>query len=100
MPPALRFADLIACWGQPCGGPDDAAGSWHPSQPLGPICTDSRQLAAGQLFVPLVGERFDGHHFLPEAAAIAAQAALVQRDHSQAVPPGLLHGLVDDTLAA
>ncbi|MFM8259813.1 MAG: UDP-N-acetylmuramoyl-tripeptide--D-alanyl-D-alanine ligase [Vulcanococcus sp.] len=102
MPPALRFADLIACWGQPCGGPDDAAGScsWDPSQPLGPICTDSRQLAAGQLFVPLVGERFDGHHFLPEAAAIAAQAALVQRDHSQAVPPGLLHWLVDDTLAA
>jgi len=96
MPPALCFADLIALWGAPCGGPTEAA----PSQPLGPICTDSRQLAPGQLFVPLVGERFDGHSFLPQAAAIPAQAALVQRDRAQWVPPGLLHWLVDDTLAA
>jgi UDP-N-acetylmuramoyl-tripeptide--D-alanyl-D-alanine ligase len=67
---------------------------------VGPICTDSRQLAAGQLFVPLVGERFDGHRFLDQAAALGAQAALVQRERAAAVPPGLLHWLVDDTLAA
>jgi UDP-N-acetylmuramoyl-tripeptide--D-alanyl-D-alanine ligase len=102
MPPALRIADLIRCWGEPQGGlaGEDSRPACHPSDPLGAICTDSRQLAAGQLFVPLVGERFDGHRFLPQAAALGAQAALVQRDRAAAGPPGLLHWLVDDTLVA
>jgi UDP-N-acetylmuramoyl-tripeptide--D-alanyl-D-alanine ligase len=100
MAPALCFADLSTCWGPPCGGLGDAAAAWDPQEPVGPICTDSRQLAAGQLFVPLVGERFDGHSFLRQAAAIGAQAALVQRNHADAVPSGLLHWLVEDTLAA
>ena len=98
MPPALCLADLIRCWGEPQGAGRD--GRVHPSDPLGVICTDSRQLAAGQLFVPLVGERFDGHSFLPQAAALGAQAAVVQRDRAAAVPAGLLHWLVNDTLAA
>ena len=57
-------------------------------------------MAAGQLFVPLVGEHFDGHAFLAQAAAIGAQAAIVQRDRKGLVPEGLLHWLVDDTLDA
>ena len=92
----MQLGDLIACWGEPQGGE-------HPLDPataLGAICTDSRQLASGQLFVPLVGERFDGHAFLPQAAAIGAQAAVVQRDRAPDVPPALLHWLVDDTLDA
>lgn len=93
----MQFAALIACWGEPLGM---AAGGLDPATPVGPICTDSRQLQNGQLFVPLVGERFDGHSFLNQAAAIGAQAAVVQRDRAAAVPPGLLHWLVDDTLAA
>ena len=67
---------------------------------VGTICTDSRTLSAGELFVPLVGERFDGHAFLPQAAAVGAQAAVVQRDRRAEVPEGLLHWLVDDTLEA
>ncbi|MFZ9167120.1 UDP-N-acetylmuramoyl-tripeptide--D-alanyl-D-alanine ligase [Vulcanococcus sp.] len=92
----MQLGDLIACWGQPRGGvvPVD------PSAELGPICTDSRQLAAGQLFVPLVGERFDGHAFLEQAAAIGAQAAVVQRERAADVPAALLHWLVDDTVDA
>ena len=92
----MQLGDLLACWGEPKG----TLSPLDPLEPLGPICTDSRQLAAGQLFVPLVGERFDGHAFLPQAAAIGAQAAVVQRDRAEAVPPGLLHWLVDDTLDA
>jgi UDP-N-acetylmuramoyl-tripeptide--D-alanyl-D-alanine ligase len=87
---------LIDRWGQPQG----TAAAPNPELPVGPICTDSRQLAAGQLFVPLVGERFDGHAFLAQAAALGAQAALVQRDRAELVPPGLLHWLVDDSLDA
>ena len=92
----MQLGALIACWGDPRG----ATGTIDPSVPLGPICTDSRRLAAGQLFVPLVGERFDGHSFLAQAAAAGAQAALVQRDRADAVPAGLLHWLVDDTTQA
>lgn len=92
----MQLGDLIACWGEPQGGER----SLDPATPLGAICTDSRQLAPGQVFVPLVGERFDGHAFLPQAAAVGAQAAVVQRERAADVPAGLLHWLVDDTLEA
>ena len=92
----MQLGDLIACWGEPQGG----VRTLDPTTPLGAICTDSRQLAPGQVFVPLVGERFDGHAFLPQAAAIGAQAAVVQRERAADVPAGLLHWLVDDTLDA
>ena len=92
----MQLGDLIACWGEPRG----VAGTIDAALPLGSICTDSRRLAAGQLFVPLVGERFDGHSFLHQAAEVGAQAALVQRDRADAAPPGLLHWLVDDTTQA
>ncbi|MBW0173678.1 MAG: UDP-N-acetylmuramoyl-tripeptide--D-alanyl-D-alanine ligase [Vulcanococcus sp.] len=92
----MQLGDLIACWGEPQG----RERSIDPATPLGAICTDSRQLAPGEVFVPLVGERFDGHAFLPQAAAIGAQAAVVQRERAADVPAGLLHWLVDDTLDA
>ncbi|HWI56043.1 MAG TPA: UDP-N-acetylmuramoyl-tripeptide--D-alanyl-D-alanine ligase [Bacillota bacterium] len=43
------------------------------------VCTDSRQLQPGDLFLALPGERFDGHDFLPEVAKKAA--ALVAERH-------------------
>ena len=103
----IVLADLIEHWGEPrClpapgqGASISASGDAAFDAPLGPICTDSRLLGPGQLFVPLVGERFDGHAFLGQAAAAGAQAALVQRDRAGDVPSGLLHWLVDDTLDA
>ena len=41
------------------------------------VGTDSRKIEAGQLFVALRGERFDGHEFVAQAAADGAAAALV-----------------------
>ena len=41
------------------------------------ICTDTRQLTPGCLFVALQGERFDGHDFVPAALAGGAIAAVV-----------------------
>ena len=41
------------------------------------VSTDSRVLNPGDLFVALRGERFDGHAFVPQAAAADAAAALV-----------------------
>ncbi|MEA5143695.1 MAG: UDP-N-acetylmuramoyl-tripeptide--D-alanyl-D-alanine ligase [Oscillibacter sp.] len=37
------------------------------------VCTDSRGVPVGSLFIPLVGERFDGHDYL--TAALSAGAA-------------------------
>ena len=92
----MQLGALIARWGAPQGAPQE----WEPGSAEVEICTDSRQLCAGQLFIPLVGERFDGHAFLPQAAAIGALAAVVQRDRKDLVPKGFLHWLVDDTLEA
>jgi len=95
----LNLGQLVQLWGQPSGEPAALSGPW-PNQPLGPICTDSRRLQAGALFVPLVGEQFDGHAFLADAARLGAQAALVARDSAFAVPETLLHWRVDDTTHA
>jgi UDP-N-acetylmuramoyl-tripeptide--D-alanyl-D-alanine ligase len=43
------------------------------------VNTDSRQAQAGDLFVALAGERFDGHEFVPAVAAQGAVAVLVNR---------------------
>ena len=39
------------------------------------VCTDSRKLTPGCLFLPWVGERFDGHDFIDAARAPARRDA-------------------------
>jgi UDP-N-acetylmuramoyl-tripeptide--D-alanyl-D-alanine ligase len=46
---------------------------------FGPVCADTRELAAGSLFVAIRGERFDGNDFVADAAARGAVGALVCR---------------------
>ncbi len=43
------------------------------------VNTDTRSLAAGQVFVALVGERFDAHSFVPQASAAGAAAVIVSQ---------------------
>jgi UDP-N-acetylmuramoyl-tripeptide--D-alanyl-D-alanine ligase len=43
------------------------------------ICTDSRSLRAGDLFVAMRGENFDGHTFVPEAAKLGGIGAVVEK---------------------
>lgn len=62
------------------------------------VSTDSRNIEQGNLYVPLAGERFDGHEFAALALAAGAGATLWQRDHG--APPEGTVILVDDTLAA
>ena len=90
----LTLRQLKECWGAP------ADGVFDPELPLGPICTDSRRLQAGNFFVPLVGERFDGHSFLSQLSGCRAQGAVVERRWSGVVPAGLLHWRVENTLQA
>lgn len=44
--------------------------------PLSGISTDSRNIAPGALFIPLRGERFDGHDYLSQAVKNGAAACL------------------------
>lgn len=44
------------------------------------VSTDSRTLQPGRLFVPLKGERLDGHRFLEEALEEGAAGALAEED--------------------
>lgn len=61
------------------------------------VSTDSRHVAAGELFVALKGETFDGHDFVASVASRGAAAALV----SHVVPAANLPQIVvgDTTLA-
>src|SRR3954447_12116974 len=42
------------------------------------ICTDTRRIEPGCLFIAIKGDNFDGHNFLPDAAKGGALAALVE----------------------
>jgi UDP-N-acetylmuramoyl-tripeptide--D-alanyl-D-alanine ligase len=68
----LRLEPLVALWGPPQGP--------LPAEPLRAVSTDSRGDLGGALFVPLVGDRFDGHQFLEMALAAGAAAAVAQAD--------------------
>jgi len=57
------------------------------------VGTDSRADCAGQLFVALRGERFDGHEYVAAAQAAGAVAAMVD----QPLPLDLPQWVVDDT---
>lgn len=43
------------------------------------VSTDSRSIKQGDLFIPLRGERFDGHNFLTKAIDLGAVATLVEK---------------------
>jgi UDP-N-acetylmuramoyl-tripeptide--D-alanyl-D-alanine ligase len=60
------------------------------------VSTDSRALAAGDLFVALRGPNFDGHDFIAAAAARGAVGVVVERRVEATVP----QIVVDDTLRA
>ena len=59
------------------------------------VTTDSRSLQAGDLFVALKGERFDGHDFVAQALRDGAVAAVVSVDRA-----GALAGHADGSLLA
>ncbi|HJV34778.1 UDP-N-acetylmuramoyl-tripeptide--D-alanyl-D-alanine ligase [Geomonas sp.] len=66
------------------------------------VSTDSRQVAAGQLFVALRGDRFDGHDFVAASAEKGVAVFLVDNDWAVAnqLPAGCSAVVVPDTLRA
>jgi UDP-N-acetylmuramoyl-tripeptide--D-alanyl-D-alanine ligase len=67
------------------------------------VSTDSRSCQTGELFIPLTGERHDGHEFIPKALQRGARAVLVEKriygrtgDPSQKTSPGPLLKISSD----
>ena len=73
---------------------------------FGAVSTDSRSVSAGDLFIALQGERFDGSEYVSGAAESGAVAAMVnavsyhrnKASHGEAIPCPML--LVEDTRLA
>jgi UDP-N-acetylmuramoyl-tripeptide--D-alanyl-D-alanine ligase len=72
-----------------------------PSLPVDRLHTDTRTLTAGDCFVALRGDRFDGHTFVAQIRSHGAVAALVSQKPAGSELPADL-GLIEvpDTLAA
>ena len=73
--------------------------SGDPAAAVTVVCTDSRALKAGDLFLALRGENFDGHAYVPEAAKRGAIGAVVAQIPAD-LPPGFVVIEVADTLRA
>lgn len=86
-------------------GPDPGFREAPPAQVSG-VSTDSRSIGRGDLFVPIRGDRFDGHDFVADVVGVAAAsfcaasraAEIIQRLREQGACLGLI--VVEDTLDA
>ncbi|WP_017305512.1 UDP-N-acetylmuramoyl-tripeptide--D-alanyl-D-alanine ligase [Spirulina subsalsa] len=72
MTPELSLHQLADLLGTTCTSSENIL-----SQKINNVVTDSRTLKAGDLFVALRGERFDGHDFLATAEQAGARAAVI-----------------------
>lgn len=66
---------------------------------LNRVSTDSRTLTAGDIFVALKGENFDGHAYIPQAVQAGARAVIVEEMPAQP-EEGVLYIKVKDCLKA
>jgi UDP-N-acetylmuramoyl-tripeptide--D-alanyl-D-alanine ligase len=77
--------------------------SGDPATAIGTITTDSREIGAKSLFIPLVGEKYDGHDFirpLSESNSIRSYLTMKQGFTDTASRCGIAEILCEDTLQA
>ena len=67
---------LECCQGQYFGSREDL------KREVTGIVTDSRKIVPGNLFVPLKGEKTDGHKYIPQVLEAGAFASLSENGHS------------------
>src|SRR6187431_3297709 len=90
---ALTAADVVAAArGRLVAG--------NPQTPIGRISIDSRSLVAGDFFVAIRGERFDGHTFVDEALRRGAIGVMTSEPVSLRTDSGPVIVQVGDTTAA
>jgi len=91
----LRGKEIIeACGGKLLQG--------NPEQQVSGFAIDSRQTRAGDLFIPLEGERTDGHLFIARASAAGAAGAFheLAKSPDPEIPPDFLLIGVKNSLIA
>ena len=64
--------------------------------PISGVDTDSRSIHAGALFIPLAGDRFDGHAYINSALEAGAAGCLTAREREGCMP-GKFYVQVEDT---
>ncbi|GAB3067954.1 UDP-N-acetylmuramoyl-tripeptide--D-alanyl-D-alanine ligase [Virgibacillus ainsalahensis] len=71
-------------------------------QTIKEVITDSRTMMTDALFIPIVGENFDGHDFIDQAIKNGATAILWNRKRgpAESIPADILVFYVDDTTTA
>ena len=70
-----------------------------PDTPISLVSTDSRNMEPGALFIPLAGERFDGHTYIDSALEAGAAGCLTARERERYLP-GKFYVKVADTQRA
>jgi len=90
---ALTLAEIAAA----CGGTLQAG---DPKTVVRHVCTDTRRLAPGDLFVALRGENFDGDAYAAAALAAGAAAVVVRSGAAAGLPPAAPRIVVYDGLVA
>src|SRR5256885_1868233 len=87
----LKFI-TAACAGEQLNG--------SPEELVQRVCTDSRNIQAGDLFFALSGEKFDGHDFVEQVIRKGAVGVVVRRERAPASANGCAVIAVADTKAA
>ncbi len=106
MPSTPRSSDHVLSWtaAEVVQHTDGTLLQGEVHQRLGGVCTDSRQIQPGDMFVALQGDQFDGHAFVETAAQQGATVALVSTAFDQQLAKssqltGLTVIAVPDTLS-
>ncbi len=73
----LRLVDLVSAVGGEVIGTEQSIHNFS----FYSVATDSRNVTSGSLFVPLVGEFQDGHHYIPAALEKGASAVFADFKH-------------------
>ena len=68
--------------------------------PITRVCTDSRQVQPGDLFLALRGDRFDAHDFINDVVSKGARAVIVEKNRAPASLPNCAIITVADTRKA
>ncbi len=74
-------------------------GEFDKNAPISHVDTDSRDIHPGSLFIPLAGERFDGHAYINAALESGAVGCLTQRER-ESYQPGKFYVKVPSTQRA
>lgn len=64
------------------------------------ISTDSRKIEPNNLFIPLVGENFDGHDFINDVIDKGVKCFLIEQDYDRPKNDRVTYVVVKDTLQA